>query len=54
MTTGEIKSVTYNNMLQAFHEYTCLRNEKAGLRDRKVEKQLEDALAAVRKQFFGF
>ena len=54
MTTAEIKSKTYNDMLKAIQVYSCLRNDNAGLRDRQVEKQLQDALAAVRKQFFGF
>lgn len=54
MTTGEIKAETYNKMMNAIQVYSCLRNDKAGLRDRQVEKQLQDALAAVRKQYFGY
>lgn len=54
MTTQEIKSETYNSLLNAIQVYSCLRNEKAGLRNSSVEKKLQDALAAVRSQFFGF
>lgn len=50
MNKKEIMCDTYNEINQAIWTYKCARNQDLGLRDASVEKKLDDAMAAMRKQ----
>lgn len=50
MDKKEIMCDTYNKINQAIQTYKCARNQNLGLRDTSVEKKLDDAMAAMRKQ----
>ena len=41
---------TYNKINQAIWIYKCARNQNLGLRDASVEKKLDAAMTAMRKQ----
>lgn len=50
MDKKEIMCDTYNKINQAIWIYKCARNQNLGLRDEKVEKKLDNAMTAMRKQ----
>jgi hypothetical protein len=50
MDKKEIMCDTYNKINQAIWTYKCARNQNLGLRDASVEKKLDAAMTAMRKQ----
>lgn len=50
MNKKEIMCETYNKINQAIWIYKCKRNQDLGLRDAAVEKKLDTAMNAMRKQ----
>lgn len=50
MDKKEIMCETYNSINKAIWTYKCARNQNLGLRDASVEKKLDDAMTAMRKQ----
>lgn len=50
MDKKEIMCNTYNIINQAVWVYKCARNQDLGLRDASVEKKLDAAMTAMKKQ----
>ena len=50
MDKKEIMCETYNSINKAMWTYKCARNQNLGLRDASVEKKLDAAMNAMRKQ----
>ena len=50
MDKKEIMCETYNKINKAIWTYKCARNQNLGLRDAAVEKKLDAAMTAMRKQ----
>lgn len=50
MDKKEVMCDTYNKINQAIWTYKCARNQNLGLRDPSVEKKLDSAMSAMRKQ----
>lgn len=50
MNKKEIMCDTYDKIKQAIWIYKCARNQDLGLRDASVEKKLDAAITAMRKQ----
>lgn len=50
MTREDAMMETYNKITSAIFTYKCARNQNLGLRNEKVEKKLDAAVAALGKQ----